>query len=386
MEVPQTNPPLTDGPVTVTESVTQRILVVDDSATARVLVEGLLRDAQFETLAVSDGAAALASFEAFRPDLVVLDINMPGMDGLEVCRRIRATDAGKALPVLFLTGDERPQTQAQAIMAGGDDLIHKPSLQGQLLIRVRSLLRIRQLHAALEQESASLRALQASQEGLFRFIVHDLKTPLQGILTGAELVARDAHMAPDSLRLANLIQKAALQMERMVQDILVVCRQGRLTPLPQVFDLRAVLQEWLDELASSVARRKIKLINEVPPKVMIEADLELVRRCVLNLLDNAIKYGPSHNEILVEATLESEDCRLTITDQGPGIPEDMRDRIFDPFARLERDASLARISSGLGLAFCREVALAHGGKIWAEPGEPQGSTFILTLPLPRKPA
>ncbi|MBI3132365.1 MAG: hybrid sensor histidine kinase/response regulator [Acidobacteria bacterium] len=370
----------------MTEPVTQRILVVDDSATARMLVEGLLRDAQFETFAVSDGAAALAAFETFRPDLVVLDINMPGMDGLEVCRRIRATDAGRALPVLFLTGDERPQTQAEAITAGGDDLIRKPSLQGQLLIRVRSLLRIRQLHAALEQESASLRALQASQEGLFRFIVHDLKTPLQGILTGAELVARDEHMAPENLRLATLIQKSALQMERMVQDILVVCRQGRLTPLPQVFDLRTVLQEWLDELASSVARRKIKLLNEVPSEVVIEADLNLVRRCVLNLLDNAIKYGPSQNEIRVEATLEPEDCRLTITDQGPGIPEDMRDRIFDPFARLDRDASLARISSGLGLAFCREVALAHGGRIWAEPGEPQGSTFILTLPLPRKPA
>ncbi|HJW32511.1 MAG TPA: hybrid sensor histidine kinase/response regulator [Holophagaceae bacterium] len=361
----------------------QRVLIVDDSATARVMVEGLLKDAGFETLGMGDGASALAAFEGFRPDLVVLDILMPGMDGLEVCRRIRTLEQGRGVPVLFLTGDERPQTQAQAIIAGGDDLVYKPSLQGQLVIRVRSLLRIRQLQVALEQESATLRALQASQEGLFRFIVHDLKTPLQGVLSGAELVAEDKGLSPESLRLASLIQKAALQMERMVQDILVVCRQGRLTPIPQVFPLGETVQEWVDGLeglARTMARRRVELINAIPSQVLIEADLELVRRCVLNLLDNAIKYGPPNNEIRIEAQVGEKDCRLTITDHGPGIPEEMRDRIFDPFARLDRDASLARVSSGLGLAFCREVALAHGGRIWVESAAPEGSTFILTLP------
>lgn len=360
----------------------ERVLVVDDSATARMMVEGLLRDAGFDLLGVADGPAALEAFDAFHPDLVVLDILMPGMDGLEVCRRLRARDPGKGLPILFLTGDERPQTQAEAIGAGGDDLVYKPSLQGQLVIRARSLLRIRRLQTALEAESERLRALQVSQEGLFRFIVHDLKTPLQGILAGAELLAGDANLAPGNVKMVQLIQQATQQMERMVQDILVVCRQGQLTPLPQTFPLRETLEGWLDGMAGSLARRRVRVRNEVPPEVLIEADLELLRRCILNLLDNALKYGPADNEIRIEARLDPRDCILTITDHGPGIPQEMRERIFHPFARLDRDASLARISSGLGLAFCREVALAHGGRIWVEAAQPEGSTF--TLALPRK--
>ena len=373
----------TSGPSQALPERPVRVLVVDDSATARIMVEGLLREAGIETLSEAEGARALARFEAFQPDLVILDVMMPDVDGLEVCRRIRATEAGRHLPILFLTGDERPQTQAEAIAAGGDDLVYKPSLQGQLVIRVRSLLRIRNLQIALEQESATLRTLQTSQEGLFRFIVHDLKSPLQGILSGAEMLASEADLPPPSLKMADLIRQAALQMERMVQDILVVCRQGRLTPYPQVFDLAQALGEWTATLAASFSRRKARLILEVPPGTILEADLELIRRCVLNLLDNALKYGPSGNEIRIQARLTDTDCLLTIADQGPGIPADMRERIFDAFARLDRDASQARISSGLGLAFCREVAHAHGGQIRVDSLDPQGACFVLQLPLKR---
>lgn len=365
---------------TATPTGVQRVLVVDDSATARVMVEGLLRDAGFEVLGLPDGPAALEAFAAYAPDLVVLDILMPGMDGLEVCRRLRELESGQRIPILFLTGDERPQTQTEAIAAGGDDIVYKPSLQGQLLIRVRSLLRIRRLQVALEQESERLRTLQLSQEGLFRFIVHDLKTPLQGILSGAELLASDANLAPSNLKMAQLIQQATHQMERMVQDILVVCRQGHLTPMVQPIPLKEALEEWTKGLASSLARRRVKLIPAVPPGFRVEADPELLRRCLLNLLDNALKYGPADSEIRLEARREGARCLLTMTDRGPGIPESMRERIFDPFARLDRDASLARVSSGLGLAFCREVALAHGGRIWVESAEPEGSRFCLDLP------
>ena len=378
-------PPLpAAGPaVRATEEAPARVLVVDDSASARVLVEGLLRDAGFETFTVAEGSRAQAAFEGFRPDLVILDVLMPDLDGLEVCRRLRATEQGQNLPILFLTADERPQTQAEAIEAGGDDLVYKPSLQGQLVIRVRSLLRIRKLQVALEQESASLRTLQASQEGLFRFIVHDLKSPLQGILSGAEMLATEPGLPPGTVRMAELIRQASLQMERMVQDILVVCRQGRLTPYPQVFDLAEALGEWTASLTASFTRRKAQLHIDVPQGLRLEADSELIRRCVLNLLDNALKYGPPGNEVCIRAYLTESDCILSITDQGPGIPAEMRERIFDPFARLDRDASQARVSSGLGLAFCREVALAHGGEIHVAGDEPKGATFVLTIPRKR---
>ncbi|GLH71738.1 hybrid sensor histidine kinase/response regulator [Geothrix limicola] len=358
----------------------QRVMVIDDSPTALLMVEGLLKDSHFEIQGFSDGPSALEQMETYQPDLVVLDILMPGMDGFEVCRRIRAMEGGMGLPILFLTGDERTQTQAEAIAAGGDDLVYKPAIQRELVIRARSLLRIRKLQTALERESRSLKDLQARQEGLFRFIVHDLKSPLQTILSGAEILAEDPAAPAETQKMAGHILQGSLTMERMVQDILVVCHQGNLTPLHQPIRLWEALDQWAEGVQTSFRRRKVTLRNEVPRDLVVQADLELLRRCILNLLDNAAKYGPPGNDVRIEARLDPQTCELRISDQGPGIPPGMEEMIFDPFARLERDAPLARVSSGLGLAFCREVATAHGGRIWVEPGEPSGAVFCLTLP------
>lgn len=355
-------------------------MVIDDSSTARVMVEGLLQESGFETMGFNNGEAALEQLVQFQPDLVVLDILMPGMDGLEVCTRIRSMEGGTGIPVLFLTGDERPQTQDQAIAVGGDDLVYKPALQRELVIRVRSLLRIRRLQRALERESQSLRELQTKQEGLFRFIVHDLKSPLQSILSGAELLAEDRDATPDIAKLAGLIQQGSLMMESMVQDILVVSHRGDLAPRRQAVNLREAIDRWTEGLKQRFHRREVTLVNEVPPEVVIDADEELLRRCIVNLLDNANKYGPPGNEVRIQVRMEPQECQLRIADHGPGIPPGMEEKVFDPFARLERDASQARVSSGLGLAFCREVARAHGGRIWVEPGDPSGAVFCLTLP------
>jgi len=360
--------------------VSPRVMVVDDSSTARLMVEGLLKDSGFETQGFSDGASALAQMASFQPDLVILDILMPGMDGLEVCRRLRALEGGSGIPVLFLTGDERSETQEQAIAVGGDDLVYKPSLQRELVIRARSLLRIRQLQSALEAEAQALRVLQDKQEGLFRFIVHDLKTPLQAIRSGAEMVLGDADATPEILSMTGLIQQGSIMLEGMVQDILVVCHRGHLVPNPQPIHLRESVESWLEAVSAGFTRKKVAVANEIPPDLVVDVDVDLLRRCVLNLLDNAQKYGPRGNTVRVQTSVSPAEWVLNISDQGPGIPAGMEETIFDPFARLERDVSQVRVSSGLGLAFCREVAQAHGGRIWVENGDPAGAVFSLALP------
>lgn len=361
--------------------VPERIMVVDDSASARIMVESILQDAGFRTFGVASGKAALAHLLDFEPDLIVLDILMPDMDGLETCRRIREMEHGSRVPVLFLTGDERTQTQSQAIAAGGDDLIYKLSLKRELAIRVRSLLRIRKLQTALEHESKSLRELKESQEGLFRFLIHDLKSPLQAVLLNSQLAAGDPDLSPACLRRVEGIRNSAALMEHMVQDILVVFHQGQLVVAIEALQLRRALEGWIEELDQYLAQRHARVVNAVDANLYVMADPHLLRRCLINLLDNALKYGPYGNEIQITAIEEGEACTICMSDQGPGVPPEMRDHIFDPFARLGEDVSLARISSGLGLAFCREVAIAHGGRIWVEDGQPSGAAFCLSLPV-----
>jgi two-component system sensor histidine kinase KdpD len=140
------------------------------------------------------------------------------------------------------------------------------------------------------------------------------------------------------------------------------------------------VESWLETVAAGFTRKKVAVANEIPPELVVDVDEELLRRCILNLLENAQKYGPRGNTVRIQVGLDPTRWVLKISDQGPGIPAGMEEAIFDPFARLERDVSQARVSSGLGLAFCREVAQAHGGSIWVENGEPAGAVFSLALP------
>lgn len=357
-----------------------RILAVDDHAPTLGLVEHCLREGGFEVETAGSGPDALARFAAVRPDLVLLDIQMPGMDGLETCRRLRCLEEGWEVPVLFLTGDERRETQQAAIEAGGDDLIHKPSLHRELLIRIRSLLRIRHLQAALKEERDQLREAQEQRERLQQFLVHDLKSALQTVLCSTELLAETAE-GPAG-RHAGRILHAVGVLDRMIQDLLDIARSerglllGERRPIP----VRPAVLQWIEEIRPQFERRGQTIRTELPEGLAVVGDPELLRRCFLNLMANANRYTPTGGEIRAEAGVLDGRFRLRVVDEGPGIPEPMRLRIFDPFIRLQGGAAESRSGAGLGLAFCRVVAQLHGGRIWTEPNEPRGAVFCLEFP------
>lgn len=359
-----------------------RLLVVDDSPSALQLIQAVLEEGGFFVVAARSGEEALERFREAVPDLVVLDIVMPVMDGLETCRRMRAMEQGRALPILFLTGDARGQTQLDAIDAGGDDLIYKPALQTELLIRVRSLLRIQRLQKDLQHERDLLLVAQQHQERLFQFIIHDLKNPLQAIQSTVDLLSLKA-LPQGAAEYLGRLNETSRSMGRMIQDLLDVSRSERagLEPCEGLFSLgSATLARWLKDLEGGLARKVQHVHLEADEDLTAFGDEELIRRCVLNLVGNASKYGPEGGMIRVAARREGQQYVLQVEDEGPGVPEAMREVIFEPFTRLERERDTARSSSGLGLAFARVVAQAHHGCIWVEHREPHGARFCLTWP------
>ncbi len=359
-----------------------RILVVDDDALARRSIQAMLERGFYQVRTVEDGPEALELLAGYQPDLVLLDIQMPGMDGLEVCRQIREQPHGELIPIIFLTGDERPDIHALALRARGDDFLRKPIRSAELIIRIRSLLRIKRLQAEVEAERDNLLDIQKQREQLFEFIVHDLKNPLSAIQMGLELLdAAEGDSVISGVQIRRL-RDTAQYMGRMIQNILDIGRAEQVGL--ELHKTRFLLGGWLprllQEAESQAQSRNHKLSWNCPANLEVEADQAFLQRLLLNLVDNALKYSPSGSHTRVVA-LAGENCvRLEVRDQGEGIPETMREQVFGKFVRLDGGGPDLRTGSGLGLAFCQMVAEAHQGRIWVEDNLPRGSAFVVEIP------
>ena len=359
-----------------------RILVVDDDALTRRSLRAMLERAYYQVETAEGGVEALGLLSTYKPDLVLLDIQMPDMDGLEVCRRIRELPNGDLLPIIFLTGDERQDIHSQAFQVKGDDFLRKPVLSAELVVRIRSLMRLKRLQAEVQAERDNLLDLQKQREQLFEFIVHDLKNPLSAIQAGLQLLDEredGSDISPTQLR---RLRDTSQYMGRMIQNILDIGRAEQVGL--ELHKTRIPLRQWipglLKEVESLAQSRGHDLAWACPPDLEIDADQEFLRRLLLNLLDNALKYSTPGCCTRIEAQRMDGGVRLEVRDQGPGIPEHMREHIFRKFVRLEEGQHDTRSSSGLGLTFCQLVAEAHQGRIWVEENQPRGSVFMLELP------
>lgn len=359
-----------------------RILVVDDDALTRRSLRAMLERAYYQVETAEGGVEALEVLSSYKPDLVLLDIQMPDMDGLEVCRQIRERPNGDLLPIIFLTGDERQDIHSRAFQVKGDDFLRKPVLSAELVVRIRSLMRLKRLQAEIQAERDNLLDLQKQREQLFEFIVHDLKNPLSAIQAGLQLLDEREDGSATSQGQLRRLRDTSQYMGRMIQNILDLGRAEQVGL--ELHKTRIPLCHWipsvLKEVESLAQFRSHDLAWSCPPDLEIEADQEFLRRLLLNLLDNALKYSTSGSCTRLEAHRTESGIRLEVRDQGQGIPEHMREQIFRKFVRLEEGQRDTRSSSGLGLAFCQLVAEAHQGRIWVEENQPRGSVFMLELP------
>jgi two-component system, sensor histidine kinase and response regulator len=304
------------------------------------------------------------------------------MDGLETCRQIRAMPGTEMLPIIFLTADERPETHADAFRAKGDDFLRKPVFPTELIVRIRSLMRLKRLQAEIQAERDALIDAQKQREQLFEFIVHDLKNPLATIQVGLDLLSDCPDNSATQKQQLLRIRETAQRMGRMVQNILDISRAEQMGL--EVKRSPLVLSEWLPEMFRAVEYRAQRLNQEMSwscsDGLALTADPDLLGRVLLNLLDNALKYSSSGSHTRLEAEATDTGVRFRVLDEGQGIPEHMRTAIFDKFIRLEEEGAKTRSSSGLGLTFCQVVVEAHGGRIWVEGNDPRGSVFIMEIP------
>lgn len=358
-----------------------RILVIDDTLQNRLLAEAQLEAEGYVVTLAESGADGLAAFAREPFELVLLDVMMPGIDGFETCRRLRALPGGADIPVLFLTASHESAIHERAIESGGDDFLRKPIERTELLLRVRSLIRITRLQVAIRKERDALIRLQGQKDLLTALLVHDLKNPLSSVLANTQFVFDNPEDEDRQGALADVLS-AGEAIHQMVMNLLDIGRaeDGALVPSIDDVDVAALFAELRSYSRRRLAlrRQELRVTDAARLPRSIRADASLLSRVLQNLLDNSMKYTPAGGTVSLEAETVDRAVRISVRDTGPGIPVNQRAQIFEKYGQVE--GRTARDSRGLGLVFCRLAAEAHGGKIWVEESHPRGSVFIVEIP------
>jgi two-component system, sensor histidine kinase and response regulator len=360
-----------------------KLLVVDDIAANRELLLEILALEGYSAVTASSGAEALRLVAKEDPELMLLDVNMPGMDGLEVCRRLRANPETRSLPIILVTALAEREQRLAGVEAGANDYLTKPIDRTELLLRVRNALGLRALHREVARQYAELQKLERMRDSLVHMLVHDLRSPLTGItgyLELSQMRVAELH-EPELERDLSEARQSVAELTEMVSDVLDVSRfEAGAMPLKLVpLDLRTVAAEAIAMIGSP---RHVTITYEPASHAIdLVADSTVLRRVIANLVGNAVKFSPRGSVVRVTASPNGSpgSGEVRVADQGQGIPAEYHERIFEKFGQVEGNGAGVR-SSGLGLAYCKLAVEAHKGRIGVESQPGAGSTFWFVLP------
>jgi signal transduction histidine kinase len=363
---------------------TGRVLIVDDQEANRLLLRDLLESQGHEVAEAVDGVEALQRVADAAPDVVLLDVGMPGIDGFEVCRRLKANPATATIPVLLVSALSQRDQRLLGIGAGANDYITKPIDKSDLGLRVRNAIRMRQLYMEIEEQYRRLEKLELLRDSLVHMIVHDLRSPLAAIRAYLDLMKMDGEgtLGPEMTESIDEARKVAVDMTEMVSDLLDVSRleAGKMPLELSQVDLGALATEVAAAIGQATHRVAVR-VEASAEYARVHGDASVIRRVINNLVGNAVKFSPASSQVVLLVQGNGAEARVSVSDRGPGIPPEYHEKIFEKFGQVEAARQGTKHSSGLGLTFCKFAVEAHGGRIGLESAVGRGSTFWFVLPV-----
>ena len=366
------------------------ILVVDDTPANLHLLTGMLKERGYRVRPVPSGKLALQAVQKEKPDLILLDINMPDMHGYEVCKHLKADAALKDIPVLFISALDETIDKIKAFVAGGVDYVTKPFQFEEVEARVYTHLKLRWLQLELERQNLLLQEnydklskLEKLRDGLTHMMAHDMKNPLFSVMGHLELIKNKVadRLNKEEMAWLNDALFSAGNLSQLIRSFLDVSRmEENKMPLNKTkCNLPALIHEIARSLKSRLDDKSVQLPSIDQP-VFGQYDEDILNRIISNLLSNATKFTRDGGEIEVSVTDKSGNIEVRIRDTGWGIPPEYHEKIFEKFGAVGIFEECKMYSTGLGLTFCKLAVEAHGGKIGVESEVGKGSTFWFTLP------
>jgi signal transduction histidine kinase len=370
------------------------ILNVDDTEAMRYQKTRVLRAAGYQVVEAGTGARALQLAGETLPDLILLNVKLPDMSGIEVCRQIKTDPATRMIPVIQVSATFNTVKDQQEGLLGGADIYLTESLESKVLETVVStLLQLHRTEAGLRETVLREQAARAQAEEATRLkdeflanLSHELRTPMNIIIGWAHLLRNGPLTDEQKVRAAEAIERAARSQAQLIEDLLDVSRivTGKFRMELQDINLGSVLKSAVDnQRMVASAKQIIVTLTQEAGDVVIKGDPDRLQQVFWNLLSNAVKFTPANGAIDVRMYKTDTHVVVTVTDTGIGISSDFLPHVFDRFRQADSTSTRQHTGMGLGLAIVRHVVELHGGKVNAQSaGADAGSSFVVSLPLP----
>lgn len=365
------------------------ILVVDDMAANLKLLSDLLKRQNYTVRAARNGPVALMSARSNPPELILLDVNMPDMDGYEVARRLKNDPETEHIPIVFISALNETEDIVKGFEVGGADYITKPFKFKEVLARVENHLTLsrqrRELEWVRERERQRFETLNRLRDQFVGGAAHDLKNPLSTVtgyvymLEAYDTIKDD----PTAQRYMGFIRRSIEKISGLVADMLEYLHiESQQILHVKPMDVSVLLRDVLADFELMAQERQIALTLVGPANLLlVPMDEKQMQRVLSNLVSNALKYTPEGGEVIVSAEADADFVYLAVRDNGLGIPPDALENLFTPFYRVKTKAHQKVAGTGLGLTVVKSIVELHGGDIAVESAEHVGTTFTVRLPL-----
>ncbi|MEI7811509.1 MAG: hybrid sensor histidine kinase/response regulator [Ignavibacteria bacterium] len=374
------------------------ILMVDDNPTNLKLGASVL--SPYYKLSITDnGVVAIKIAELQMPDLILLDVMMPGMSGFDVCKYLKQNEKTRKIPIIFLTAKNEEGDIVMGFEIGGADYILKPFKTREMLSRIKIQVDLKEAQDKLKQQNEELsnaqdrlkrqneelKGLILNRDKLFSIIANDLRSPFAGILgiTGLMSEGFDELSKKELTQIGRAMYETSLNVYKLIENLLDWSRiqKGQIDYNPVEVNIYKIIEQSIHVIHQRAAQKGIVIFNEVSENIRINADELMLLIILKNLISNAVKFTTRGGTITITSDKStSKEIIISIHDTGIGISADNVNRLFKIGENVKSNGTDGEPSAGLGLLLCKEFVEQHNGRIWLESEEKKGSTFYVALP------
>ncbi len=377
----------------MTEERKPLVLVVDDMPRNLQILSTILDNEGYDITFANNGRQAIEVANSASPDLILLDVMMPEMDGFEACKILKSTKKTKDIPIIFITGRSQSEDIIEGFKAGAVDYVTKPFNTIEMVSRIHNHLelklskdRIIESNLKLEEYRKELEQTINAKDKFFSIIAHDLRGPFSGFIGLSAMLMEDYEELgkEDVIDISSSLNNSAKQLYELLENLLEWSRSqmGKIEYHAINLDLYELVVKINSLLEAKAKEKSIQLINEVKANTYVFADSNMINTILRNIVSNALKFTEEGGQITINSVLKDNMQYVSVTDTGVGMSEDAMEKIFQIDSKYTTPGTNAEKGTGLGLILCRELIERLGGTISVSSTLGKGTTFTFTLPVP----